>query len=144
MNTNKPVGMTASVGFQIGVRRTLPFFQEEAWELLTSTRGRKLWLGDAASVEFVKGHKFVTREGTTGEFRVVKPLEQLRLTWQPASFPNTSTLQIRLLSADNPGKTTISFHQEKLDSAEQRGEMKAHWEEVISGLLALSEDKSIR
>ncbi|MDQ0914366.1 SRPBCC domain-containing protein [Paenibacillus sp. V4I5] len=144
MNTNKPVGLTASVGFQIGVRRTLPFFQEEAWELLISTRGRKLWLGDAASVEFVKGHKFVTQEGTTGEFRVVKPLEQLRLTWQPASFPNASTLQIRLLPAASPGKITFSFHQEKLDSAEQREEMKVHWEEVISGLLALSEDKSTR
>jgi uncharacterized protein YndB with AHSA1/START domain len=144
MNTNKPVGLTASVGFQIGVRRTLPFFQEEAWELLTSTRGKKLWLGDLATFELVKGHKFVTQEGTTGEFRVVKPLEQLRLTWQPADFPNTSTLQIRLLPAASPGKTTISFHQEKLDSAEQREEMKVHWEEVISGLLALSEEKTIR
>lgn len=144
MNTNKQVGLTASVGFQIGVRRTLPFFQEEAWELLTSTQGRKLWLGDADSVEIVKGHKFVTQEGTTGEFRVVKPLEQLRLTWQPADFPNTSTLQIRLLSAASSGKTTISFHQDKLESAERREEMKAHWEEVIRGLLALSEEKSIR
>ncbi|NOU76520.1 SRPBCC domain-containing protein [Paenibacillus sp. LMG 31458] len=144
MNTNKQVGLTASVGFQIGVRRTLPFFQEEAWELLTSTQGRKLWLGDADSVEIVKDHKFVTQEGTTGEFRVVKPLEQLRLTWQPADFTNTSTLQIRLLPAASSGKTTISFHQEKLDSAEQRDEMKAHWEEAIRGLLALSEEKSIR
>ncbi|NOU84743.1 SRPBCC domain-containing protein [Paenibacillus sp. LMG 31460] len=144
MNTNKPVGLTASVGFQIGVRRTLPFFQEEAWELLTSTRGRKLWLGDLATFELVKGHKFVTQEGTTGEFRVVKPLEQLRLTWQPAGFPNTSTLQIRLMPAASPGKITISFHQEKLDSAEQREEMKVHWEEVLSRLLALSEDESIR
>ncbi|KRF31809.1 SRPBCC domain-containing protein [Paenibacillus sp. Soil787] len=144
MNTNKPVGLTASVGFQIGVRRTLPFFREEAWELLTSIQGRRLWLGDLATAQIVKGHKFVTQEGTTGEFRVVKPLEQLRLTWQPAGFPNASTLQIRLLPAASPGKTTISFHHEKLNSAEQREEMKVHWEEVISGLLALSEDKFIR
>ena len=75
---------------------------------------------------------------------MVKPLEQLRLTWQPAGFPNETILQIRLLSADSPGKTTISFHQEKLDSAEQREEMKAHWEEVISGLLVLSKEKSLR
>lgn len=135
MNANKLVGLTASAGFH---------FQEEAWELLTSTRGRKLWLGDAATFEFVKGHKFVTQEGTTGEFRVVKPQEQIRVTWQPVGFPQASTLQIRLLPAASPGKTTISFHQEKLDSAEQREEMKAHWEEVISGLLALSEEKSIR
>ena len=86
----------------------------------------------------------MTQEGTTGEFRVVKPLEQLRLTWQPAGFPECVNTSNSSAACRYPGKTTISFHQEKLDSAEQREEMKVHWEEVISGLLALSEDKSIR
>lgn len=142
MNTNKIVGQSASVGFQIGVRRTLLIGQEEAWELLTSPQGRKLWLGELSTVDCVKGHKFVTQEGTTGEIRVVKPLEQLRLTWQPAGWSKASTLQIRLLPAANPGKTTISFHQEKLDSAERREELKTRWEGVISGLQTLSEEGS--
>jgi hypothetical protein len=29
------------------------------------------------------------------------------------------------------GKTTISFHQENLESAAEREEMKLHWEEVL-------------
>lgn len=35
----KPAGLTASVGFQIGVRRTLPVSPERAWELLTAPKG---------------------------------------------------------------------------------------------------------
>lgn len=139
---NKIVGLTASAGFQIGVRRTLQLGQEELWELLTSPEGRNLWLGETGVISFTKGYKFMTQEGTTGEIRVVKPLEQLRLTWQPEGWGNQSTLQIRLLSAAHPGNTTISLHQEKLESAARRVEMKARWEDVISRLQALSEKGS--
>lgn len=139
MNSEKIVGLTASVGFQIGVRRTVSLSQEKAWELLTSQKGRKLWLGEIADFTFEKGVAFCTKEGITGVLRVVRPDEQLRLTWQPADWPEASTLQIRLLPAASPGKTTISFHQEKLDTMPRREEMKARWEAVINGLLELAQ-----
>ncbi|WP_372813959.1 hypothetical protein [Paenibacillus sp.] len=41
----EPVGQTSSVGFQVGVRRTLPLSQEQAWRLLTSPEGLSWWLG---------------------------------------------------------------------------------------------------
>ncbi|TXK75940.1 SRPBCC domain-containing protein [Paenibacillus sp. N3.4] len=137
MTLERTIGQTASVGFQIGVRRTIPLHREEIWELLISPEGRKLWLGEIAEVAFEKGHKFETQEETTGGFRVVKPPEQIRLTWQPAAWPEASTLQIRLLPASQPFRTTISFHQEKLVNVQQREEMKKYWEEVINSIQSL-------
>ncbi|NOV02218.1 SRPBCC family protein [Paenibacillus planticolens] len=139
MKSEKIVGLTASAGFQIGVRRTIPISQGKAWEVLILPQGRKLWLGDLAEeMTFEKGSAYCTADGLKGVVRVVKPYEQLRLTWQPAAWPEASTLQIRLLPAGSPGKTTISFHQEKLDSLQRREEMKVHWEAVISGLQELA------
>ncbi|GGA14147.1 hypothetical protein GCM10008018_68850 [Paenibacillus marchantiophytorum] len=139
MGSDKVVGQTAEAGFQIGVRRTLPLYQEEAWELLISPSGRKFWLGEVADLSFTKGQAYQTVDGCSGEIRVVKPLEQLRLTWQPAAWEHASTLQIRLLPTANPGRTTISFHQEKLDNEERREEMKARWEAVIADLQSIGE-----
>lgn len=42
-------------------------------------------------------------------------------------------MQIRLLAAAG-GRTTISFHQEKLKDANVREQMKLYWEEVLARL----------
>jgi len=134
----KPVGLTAAAGFQVGVRRTLPVTQEEAWRLLTSPHGLSLWLGEVESLELVRGTAFATREGNHGELRVVKPLHQLRMSWQRAGWIAPSTLQIRLLPTKQGG-TTISFHQEKLKDLYAREQMKAHWEQVLHRLMEASD-----
>ncbi|MFC0215084.1 SRPBCC domain-containing protein [Paenibacillus chartarius] len=128
--TSKAVGQTASAGFQIGVRRTLPMTEEQAWSFLTSAEGLKLWLGEVSGFALQAGESFVSEEGISGEFRVVKPKQQLRLRWKPSGWAAPSTLQIRLLPASS-GRTTISFHQEQLDGPETRERMKLHWEHVL-------------
>ncbi|MEW9697597.1 SRPBCC domain-containing protein [Paenibacillus sp. SI8] len=141
MPGTNPVGLTASVGYQIGVRRSLPLSQEQVWHVLTSSQGRRLWLGVLEEMNFTAGYSYRTDEGTSGEIRVVKPLEQLRMTWQPQNWPNPSTLQIRLIPAKS-GKTTISFHQEKLDDERQRAAMKLRWEEAITAISNLIANES--
>ncbi|MCU6791997.1 SRPBCC domain-containing protein [Paenibacillus sp. WQ 127069] len=130
---HKVIGQTASVGFQVGVRRTLPISQEQAWVFLISSEGLKLWLGDLPSLNLNVGESFRSKEGITGQLRVVKPFQQLRMTWGTKDWEQPSTLQIRLLS-DKPDKTTISFHQEKLDSSNTREQMKLHWEQVLAAI----------
>lgn len=130
----KPVGQTAAAGFQIGVRRTLPIARELAWHLLTSQELVKMWLGTLPSLTLQAGHTFRTEEGICGEMRVVKPMEQLRLTWQRPEWSHPSTLQIRLLSSQ-PDKTTVSFHQEKLADSFVREEMKRYWEGVLATMI---------
>lgn len=129
MDNEKIIGQTKSVGFQIGVRRTFPISQEQAWALITTTEGVRTWLGEDTPVIFEPGYKYHSKTGT-GEIRIVKPLEQLRLTWQKEEWSKPSTVQIRILPKER-SKTTISFHQEHLSDQTVREEMKGHWESVL-------------
>lgn len=126
----KVVGQTASVGFQIGVRRTVPISPEQAWNEMMSIEGLSGWLGTVSSVTLEPKRTFQTEEGITGEFRIVKPSSQIRLTWKKPEWEKPSTLQIRFLSSDGV-KTTVSFHQEHLRDQPVREEMKRRWEEVL-------------
>ncbi|WP_339322681.1 SRPBCC domain-containing protein [Paenibacillus sp. FSL W8-0194] len=134
----KPVGLTAAAGFQIGVRRTLPLSVQEAWSLLVSPEGMKLWIGKADGLDLKPGETFAAAEGVTGELGVVKPPEQLRMRWQRPGWNHPSTLQIRVLPAAQ-GKATVSFHQEKLEDMHARETMKSHWEGALEGLRALAD-----
>jgi uncharacterized protein YndB with AHSA1/START domain len=108
----KIVGQTKTVGFQVGVRRTFPISQEKAWDLVTSEAGLNFWLGESNGIILQPGQKYSTKTGS-GEIRIVKPLEQLRLTWQKEEWQKASTVQVRFISKES-NKTTISFHQENL------------------------------
>ncbi|WP_223285639.1 SRPBCC family protein [Paenibacillus sp. PL91] len=129
-------GQTASAGFQIGVRRTFPISQEQAWALLVSPEGLRMWLGELTALKLEAGHPYTTGEGNHGELRVVKPLHQLRMTWQRKDWEHSSTVQIRVIpNPTSADKTVISFHQEKLKDAIERETMKQYWEEAAAKIL---------
>lgn len=132
MNNKRIIGQTKTVGFQVGIRRTFPISPEKVWELITSEEGLNLWLGESTGIILQPGQKFITKLGK-GEIRIVKPLLQLRLTWQKGKWEKPSTVQIRILSKES-NKTTISFHQENLSNENVRKEMKIYWEKVIEGI----------
>jgi len=134
----KVVGQTKNVGFQIGVRRTFPISQKKAWELAISNEGLKLWLGDFTSFPLQKNEKYSAETGN-GEIRVIKPLQQIRLTWQRKDWAKPSTVQIRFLPKDE-NKTTISFHQEHLSDEKVRDEMKILWEKVLDTIMERSQN----
>lgn len=129
MEDGRAVGQTKSVGFQIGVRRTFPISQEKAWKLITADECLHVWLGEGVNINLQPGQNYTTNTGT-GEIRIVKLLEQLRLTWQKEGWKKPSTIQVRIITKTSD-KTTISFHQENLPSQDAREEMKMHWEKVL-------------
>ncbi|MGG1661041.1 SRPBCC family protein [Brevibacillus sp. NRS-1366] len=131
MTAQKPVGLTAAAGYQIGVRRTIPVHSERVWEFFFSPEGLHLWLGDIDHISLQKGQSYATQDGITGEVRVVKPCEQVRMTWNKAEWAKPSTLQVRFL-IPGPDKTTISFHQEKLVDMKMREAMKQRWEQALT------------
>ncbi len=132
MDNPKIIGQTKTVGFQVGVRRIFPISQEGAWNLVTSQDGLNFWLGESTNIILEPGQKYITKFGT-GEIRVVKPLQQLRLTWQKIGWEKASTVQVRIIPSSN-NKTTISFHQEKLSDENVREEMKKYWKKVLDEL----------
>ncbi len=128
----RPTGLTRDAGWEIGVRRTLPVTREALWDRLTGVAGRRLWLGAGAALPKQRGDQWRADDGATGELRSFESGKLIRLTWQPPNWAAPSTLQIRLL--DSPTGTTISFHHERLASAEQREEMRQRWSAVIDQL----------
>lgn len=127
-----PVGLTKDQGWEMGLRRTLPIGTGEAWVVLTTQPGLGYWLGHGVTPPFKKGQRYQTDEGTTGDIRSYEEGRLMRMRWQPAGWAEATTLQIRV----TPAKTgaTISIHQERLASAEQREAMLAHWAGVMEQL----------
>ena len=91
----RPVGQTAQAGFQIGVRKTLPFTPDEIWSALLSPEGTSIWLGGPA--EIVQGAEYRLENGTSGRFTVYTPGSHVRLTWQPAGWDRPSVVQVRVI-----------------------------------------------
>ena len=72
--------------------------------------------GSAGGVEspLVKGEVYRTTDGTAGEVRSVRPLDRVRLTWQPPGRPRDATLQVALSAAK--GGCTVHFHVDRLEN----------------------------
>ncbi len=132
----RTVGLTQASSYQIGVRRTLNLSIQEAWELITSTKGIQAWLGVDPSLQIEKGRRFHTEEGVSGEITKVNLHENIRMSWRIASWDKPSIVQVRTI-ASGTAKTTISFHQEKLDSPDTREAMKRYWEQALNRLIGL-------
>lgn len=128
--TKKPVGLTKDAGWQMGLRKTLPVPFERAWEFMFSGEGLALWLGKTKAFSGAAGEEYTTSDGITGKVGVFKPMSHIRMTWKKKDWSNTSTLQVRVMQANE--KTTISFHHEKLQNEKQRGEMLLYWQNVMA------------
>ena len=121
---NKNVGKTKDAGYQFGIRRTFPHPADKIWDFLFSESGLQIWLGELRTpLELKKAYK--TEDGIEGVVRVFKPNSHIRLTWKKPGWENHSTVQVRLI--DKGEKSTVAFHQEKLQDADQRAEMKEYW-----------------
>jgi uncharacterized protein YndB with AHSA1/START domain len=98
---------------------------DDVWRFLLSEEGLALWLGEGIALPLEKGQTYETAGGTTGEIRSLRPHDRVRLTWKPRSRQKDATVQIAL-TATRSG-TTIRFHTERLDNAEEREQMRRHW-----------------
>ncbi len=125
------IGKTKDVGFQFGIRKTIPVSTEKVWDFLFSENGLKIWLGKL-NTELRLKKEFETESGITGFVRVFNPNSHIRLNWKPKTWENMSTVQIRVIGDEN--KTTIAIHQEKLLNSEQRTEMEKYWTEIMEKL----------
>lgn len=134
MAEKKETGLTKSVGYEFGLRKTFDLPVEAAWDLLFSAKGLQAWLGKTGQA-LEAGLEYKTTDGTEGKVRVWKPYSHIRLSWKPKGWANNTLLQIRTIDAK--GKCTVSFHHEKLDSAQQRADMKLHWEQAMERIAQL-------
>jgi uncharacterized protein YndB with AHSA1/START domain len=139
MAKTKVVGDTKDAGFQFGLRKTFHISFDEVWNFMFSLNGLKIWLGSLA-IELSEKQDYKTKEGIEGEIRLIKVHSHIRLTWKKKGWDNVSQLQVRVMNTD--GKTVIGFHQDHLSDANQRNEMKDHWNKVMEKISRELEKKS--
>ncbi|MEX0780561.1 MAG: SRPBCC domain-containing protein [Balneolales bacterium] len=130
------VGQTKDTGFQVGAQKTLPLSGEQAWDLLISPNGVRIWLGDADGLTFEKGERYQLSDGSGGEMRVVRPQKHARLTYKPEQWAKASTIQVRVETKAD--KTVIGFHEENLPGVKEREERRKHFRAALGKLDELS------
>ena len=133
-----PVGKTKDAGWEIGVSRTFPVAADRVWEVLTSAEGTDLWLGSGVTWPADAGEPFELADGTVGEVRSFRPLDRIRLTWQPPDWDHESTVQVAIREVG--AKTRITFHQERLADADERERQRTHWAAVMDRVQAAMHD----
>ena len=126
---SRVLGETANAGFEVGVQKTVDLSPQQTWQLLTSRKGLLLWLGEVDDLNLVKGEKFQTKDGSSGEIRSIKRAERIRIKWQPNDGSNSSTFQITLSPVKN--KTSIRVHHENLSRDTSRSEMQKRWRTIL-------------
>ena len=129
-----PVGRTRDVGWEIGVSKTVGCPAATVWELLTSETGTALWLGAGVRFPAEAGTPYALADGTVGELRSFRPLDRIRLTWQPPDWDHESTVQVTVVAKGE--RTRIGLHQERLADADERERQRAHWAAVMDRLVA--------
>jgi uncharacterized protein YndB with AHSA1/START domain len=130
--SERPVGLTQDVGWEVGASKTLPLSLQAAWDLMVSPDGVAIWLGDGVQLPLQKGETYETADGTRGEIRSVRPLDRVRLTWRPADREQEATLQFAL--RETPTGCAVGFHAEHLVSAEDREAVRERLRGVLERL----------
>jgi len=148
------LGQTQDGSFQIGVSRTMAASAARVWDLLLSAAGIGLITSDPAvdlpappaepglksskALESLESLEGQSASGIRVATTTFEPGSHVRMRWQRSRWRAHSILQIRV-TPKSETKTTLSFHQEKLPSRDDRDEMQSHWRrvaEVLEELLA--------
>jgi uncharacterized protein YndB with AHSA1/START domain len=137
----RSTGLTKGAGWEIGVSRSVTFPLEEVWDFLTSAAGSAVWLGAGVQRLDQPGSAYQTSDGTSGEVRSFRPLDRVRLTWQPEDWSHDSTVQFAL-SRTASGRTVLRFHQERLADATEREQQRAHWAAVLDAVVTALENRA--
>lgn len=127
--TESPVGLTKDAGYQIGVRRTLKIHYSDAWALLTSPEGAKLWLGESPDMKLLKGEKFTLKDGSQVEVRACARESHVRVAVLPPGWDKPTIIQLRVMPQQD--RAVIAFHQEHLRSSEERDERREFFMSVL-------------
>jgi len=133
----KPVGLTEKAGWQIGLRRTIAVPHKFLWDVLVSSNGLNIWLGDHATLKLVKGAKYQLKDGTYGEVKVFHPESHLRITRKPldSDYDRPSTIQVRVV--DKGEKSVLVFHEENLPNQKERYARKEYYSGVVEQIKSL-------
>ncbi len=123
-------------GFNAGAEKAFALSGQQAWKLVTSPEGLRIWLGAVPRTDLKKGPGYHTKDGTVGRFLDVKEGTNICLSWHPRGWESSTTLFISLVSAEDT--TIIRVRHEGLAGKREAERMRSHWEHVLERLEELA------
>lgn len=129
-----PTGLTKDAGWQIGVSRTVNLPLDDVWEFMISPEAVAIWLGEGATLPAGRGDPITAADGSKGELRSLRPLDRVRLTWQPKDWDHDTTVQVTVTGGET--STVIRFHQDRMVSEAERNRQRDHWRSIMAELVA--------
>ena len=131
MSSNtRQVGQTKDAGFQIGLRRTVPWSFRSVWGLITSPEGLSVWSGGGTVRKWARGAAIRYPDGTVGEVRVFEPGSHIRLTCHPQGWERPSIIQVRVI--DQGDRSVIAFHQEQIPDSKRREDRRTFFKQAVA------------
>src|SRR5690606_39027572 len=112
----RPIDLTKDVGWQFGIRRTIPSSKENVCDFMITNVGEQLWI------------KHVEKK-----FTILKPYSLIRTKWRLPGCDNNATILLRIMGNEN--KANIAFHVERLLSKEQRVQNSEYLSKVMDNLI---------
>jgi uncharacterized protein YndB with AHSA1/START domain len=138
-------GQTADGTFQVGVSRTITTSPTDLWSLLNSPTGIAQLLsqdqaGSAAAGDFgaLASLAATTTEGLVVRTTTFVQESHVRLQWKMPGWIAHSVLEIRVGSAPR-NRAVLTFHHEKLPSADARELMRNRWKALADRIAELLE-----
>jgi uncharacterized protein YndB with AHSA1/START domain len=130
VNAGQNTAHSKDVGWDVGVRQTVPAPLPVVWEFLLGD-GLPLWLGETTLVR-EKGAAYETADGVVGTVHSYAEGSKIKLGWHPGDWPHETSLQLTVKEVATG--TTIGIHHEKLADRDERRMMLGHWKSVIADL----------
>jgi len=120
--------------FAATVTKSLNCSASQVWKFVTSPRGQALWLNGLYAVKIAPKNFFETKDGYFGEIRTVKKANRIRLHWNHPEWERKSVVSLNVIARPK-GRSLIYFQHDELISAQQKLEMRKHWELVFKRLV---------
>jgi hypothetical protein len=117
------------LGFQVSVSKTFKVSTEVMWNYILSEKGMHTWLGEINIDDFEIQKQLTTKQGIEVKLTVFVTDCHLRFKWKPINFEKSSTVELRITSAN--GKAKVIFHHTEFYKIEQQEELRSYWKNVI-------------
>ena len=124
--------------YEVSVSKTIDASAPKAYEAFTDPAILSKWFTKKASADLRVGGRYSNSDGDHGVFKVLKPPQRIRFTWEnPGHSPGT-LVEIRL-APKGKAKVSVTVQHMKLKTKRDVKDMKGGWSWALGSLKSFLE-----